>query len=380
MIAALKKKIQLNAKHLGGWRTDCKIVVFSVDDYGNVRLDSKEAREKMNAAGLKVKNRFDAFDTLETREDMEMLFEVLESVKDRAGRPAVFTPFSVPCNIDFEKVADNGYSSYEYEYLTDTFRKKENNDPEAYRGAWECWKEGIQRGIFLPQFHGREHLNLKVFEEKLAGNDHSVLTALKNRSYTSISGSGCDSVSTLAAFDFDKFEETARFDELIHDGLNAFEEVFGYRAEHFMAPAGREHPVTHKALYENGIRYIDTPLIKREHQGNGNYKKVFNYTGKTNRLGQTFLVRNVVFEPVEKRGLNWVDFAEKQIEAAFRWKKPAIISSHRVNFCGHIDPGNRKKGLEALKSLLNRIITRWPDVEFMAANELGKLVEKEKGA
>jgi hypothetical protein len=46
-----------------------------------------------------------------------------------------------------------------------------------------------------------------------------------------------------------------------------------------------------------------------------------------------------------------------------------------VNYCGHIDEKNRKTGLMALKLLLKNITERWPDVEFMAANELGVLVD-----
>ena len=117
-------------------------------------------------------------------------------------------------------------------------------------------------------------------------------------------------------------------------------------------------------------------MIKNEHQGKGKYKKEYNYTGKTNKHGQKILVRNIVFEPTDERGFDWVDYSMKQVEAAFRWRRPAIISSHRVNFCGHIDPENRKEGIGKLKNLLAAITERWPDVEFMAANELGKLIEK----
>jgi hypothetical protein len=105
---------------------------------------------------------------------------------------------------------------------------------------------------------------------------------------------------------------------------------------------------------------------------------VFNYTGKNSREQQHFIVRNVVFEPIDPRGFNWVNHAIRQIEAAFRWNRPAIISSHRVNFCGHIDPENREKGLSALRELLKQITERWPEVEFMAANELGDLVSGRK--
>lgn len=371
-----KDKFILNAKNLIGWNTKRKILVISVDDYGNVRLNSKEARERMDREGLKVYNRFDAFDTLETRDDLEALYEVLSSVKDKHGESAVFTTFAMPCNIDFEKMAETEYSEYHYELLPETFQKLSTEQPAAYRGAWKMLQEGIQRGLMVPLFHGREHLNLKVLKEKLAARDHEVITALKNRSYTSISSSGYPSISLMAAFDFWDFEENKQFEKIIRDGLDAFEMVYGYRANHFNPPGGREHPVIHKALKENGINYIDTPLLKREHQGDGKYKRVFNYTGKTNDLNQIYMVRNVVFEPTEDRHLDWVSYSLRQIEAAFRWNRPAIISSHRVNFCGHIDEKNREKGLNALQSLLQKITERWPEVEFMAANELGSLISK----
>lgn len=374
MISNLKRKFLLNAKNIAGWRTGRKIVVISVDDYGNVRLDSKEARETMNRAGLKIHSRFDAYDTMETKDDLEALFEVLASVKDKNGRPAVFTTFAMPCNINFEKMAEDDYSEYHYELLPETFDKLSGQQPGAYSGAWELLKDGITNGFMMPQFHGREHLNLNVFEEKLKKRDSEVLTALKNRSYTSISNSGFPNTSVTAAFDFEERSENKKYEEIIFDGLNAFEKVYGYRASHFTPPVYSIHQDLFPVLKENGIHYIDTALIKNEHQGNGKYRKRFNYTGKRNKSGQIFIVRNVVFEPTEDRGVDWVSYTMKQIEAAFRWNRPAIISSHRVNFCGHIDEKNRKRGLEELQKLLQNIVQKWPDVEFMAANELGDLV------
>ena len=156
-----------NLKNIYGWKTNRKIVVISVDDYGNVRVDSKEARIHMNNDGLKVKSRFDSYDTLETREDLELLFETLSSVTDATGRHAVFTPFALSCNIDFEKMASEDYEHYHYELLPDTYVKLAQQQPKAYEGTWKLWQEGINKGFMKPEFHGREHFNLKVFEEKL---------------------------------------------------------------------------------------------------------------------------------------------------------------------------------------------------------------------
>jgi hypothetical protein len=373
-MSALRSIVLSNLKNIIGWKTDKKIVVLSVDDYGNVRTDSRQALERMEQEGVIPLSRFDLLDTLETTTDLEMLYDALTSVKDINGRHAVLSPFAMPCNINFEKMAENGYSEYIYELLPQTYSKLTDMQPKAYRGAWDLWREGLDKGLLVPQFHGREHFNLKVFEEKLKHKDHEVLTALKNRSYSCISSSGYKTISTMAAFHFYKFEENSKHQEVIEDGLNRFEEVFEYRSEHFNPPGGREHAVLHKTLKEHGVKYIDTAMIKNEHQGDGRYKKVFNYTGKKNQDGQIIIVRNVVFEPTDDRGVQWVDFTMKQIEAAFRWRRPAFISSHRVNFGGHIDPENRKVGISKLKELLAAIVKKWPEVEFMAANEVGDLI------
>ncbi|MDX1639037.1 MAG: hypothetical protein R3281_13775 [Balneolaceae bacterium] len=371
MIDKLKKTFSLNAKNLVGWSTRRKILVISVDDYGNVRIDSRKARENMQREGIDLSNRFDTFDTLETRRDLEALYEVLTTVKDGNGRYPVFTTFAMPCNINFEKMAETGFEQYYYELLPETFRKLSQQQPGAYRGAWNLLEEGIEKGLIVPLFHGREHLNLKVFNEMLSARNNALLTALHNRSYPALDYSGYKTIAPMAAFDFWEFEENQQFEQVINSGLDAFERVYGFSPDHFNPPGGREHPVLHKILNQRGIRFIDTPMIKREHQGRGRFKTVFNYTGKTNIHGQIYLVRNVVFEPTEDRGIDWVDYALTQIEAAFRWNHPAIVSSHRVNFCGHIDEQNRRKGLESLEHLLRAVTERWPEVEFMAANELG---------
>lgn len=370
MIGNLKQDI----KNVVGWKTRRKIIVFSVDDYGNVRLASRKARKELDKAGMKVRSPFDAYDTLETREDLEMLFDSLSQFRDIHGKSPVFTSFSVPCNIDFERMAEEDYMHYRYELLPDTFEKLSAIDPPAYEGAWSLLKEGMEKGFLVPQFHGREHFNLKVFEDKLNANDPYLLTSLKNRSLTSLPATNNDDPGYTSAFGFRDFEENQSFAFILEDGLEAFHIVYGYRPVHFMPPGGNEHHVLHEISGKLGIRYIDISLIKREHQGQGKYKTRMYYTGKKSTAGITYMVRNVVFEPVEDSSMNGINLALKQIETAFRWNRPAIISSHRVNFCGHVSPENRKHGILALKELLKRITERWPDVEFMSANGLGDLI------
>ena len=370
MIKPILSSIISNLKNSIGWKTKRRIVVFSVDDYGNVRLNSAKARANMDEAGMKIYSRFDALDTLETTQDLEQLFKVLSSVKDKNGRHAVFTPFALPCNIDFEKMETENYEKFHFETLPNTYKKLATQQPQAYTGTWDLWKEGIAKGFLKPQFHGREHLNLTIFNDKLQKKDAQLLTALKNKSYTSISDDDYPTMSSMAELDFWDVKENETMKPILKEGLQLFEEVYGYRSNYFTPPVFNIHHSLFQTLKDNGIQFLDLALLRNEHQGFNKFKKSFNYIGKKTKEGLTIMVRNVVFEPTEDRGIDWVSFTMKQIETAFRWNKPAIISSHRVNFCGHIDEQNREKGLAALKYLLQEIVKKWPDVEFMAADEL----------
>lgn len=370
----MKQTILNNLKNIPGWSTKRKLVVFSVDDFGNVRLDSKQARLNMDKAGMKILKRFDAYDALETREDLELLYDSLKSVKDKNGRHAVFTPYTVPCNINFEEIARKDFKQYEYELLPETFKKLASKYPAAYNGTWELWQQGIKEGLMAPQFHGREHLNLKIFEEKLSQKDKELLTALENRSYTSISKSEYSTIGYTEAFAFSDLKDVEMFPEIISTGLKEFENVFKYPATVFTPPAHQFPKSLEVNLSEFGFKAIDKSFMFNRHLGSGKYRKEFNFLKFNKNLNLSTLVRNVVFEPIDERGFDWVNFSLKQIEAAFRWNKPANISSHRLNFSGFISPANRQKSISDLKELLKKIVVQWPEVEFISADQLADLV------
>lgn len=99
--------------------------------------------------------------------------------------------------------------------------------------------------------------------------------------------------------------------------------------------------------------------------------------GTRNKFGQYFLVRNCFFEPSLSKTSDPVGECLKRINIAFRWHKPAIISSHRINYMGSLVEKNRSDNLKLLKDLLESIIKTWPDVEFMTSDELGELINSE---
>ena len=66
----------------------------------------------------------------------------------------------------------------------------------------------------------------------------------------------------------------------------------------------------------------------------------------------------------------------KRIGIAFKWGKAANICAHRLNFIGSIDCTNTDRNLPEFKRLLQEIVKRWPDVEFISSDQLGEIIEK----
>jgi hypothetical protein len=364
-----------NLKNILGWHTTEKLVIFAVDDYGNVRLDSKRARDNMVASGLALHGRFDLLDAMETRQDLEALLETLSSFTDSRSRHAVFTPFALSANPDFEAMAQRD-QGYQYEPLTRTFERLAVDQPEAYEGAWALWREGIRSGLLKPQFHGREHLNVEVLERKLKVGDRALRINIENRSMAGLGDEpSLPGVGFTHGFGLWERSEIERHRVIIADGLKLFEQIFGFRSQTFTPPAQMLHPDLYLFVESQGVRAIDKPLHCVRRLDRERTVREFNALGRQRGQGHVSLVRNVVFEPTNDRAFDAVGLALAQVAAAFRWRKPAIISSHRVNFCGHIEEDNRSFGQNALRSLLQGILTRWPDAQFISGDELVERID-----
>lgn len=372
---SIKRFIFDQVKSIPGWRSRQKLVIFNVDDYGNVRVASRLAYVSLVNAGLKLEGRFDRFDALETREDLAALLEVLDSVRDSTGHAAVFTPYALSANPDFAAMRQN-LDMYCYEDLPSTLERLAAEDPSAYHGAWALWQEGIDKGFLRPQFHGREHLNLRLLKRKLAQRDQDLMANLENNSMAGLRDDpSLPGVGFTHAFGLADQVDTQQHKEILSDGLALFARVFGRRAQSFTPPAQRLHPDLDAFMETLGISAIDKPLYTVRRFDRNKTRREVNFLGRKRGQNHVTLVRNVVFEPNLHPGKDEVARALSQIEAAFRWGKPAMISSHRVNFCGHIDPSNRQAGLAALKRLLQAIVRRWPDVEFLGAGDLAQRIE-----
>lgn len=378
MFNGLEKKISHNLLNIPGWRTKRRIIVIESDDWGSVRMASKEAFLKLKSKGYPVDQcAYNSFDSLESEEDITGLFEVLSTVKDKNGSAAKLTANSVVANPDFSKIAESGYTEYFYEPFTETYKRY-----PKHSNSFQIFSQGIDAGVVYPQFHGREHVNVVRWMRSLQEHNQSSLDAFGLRMFSMHQpfdpGNKNEFMDSL---DYDSTENEVKIEGIVTDGLNLFKRIWGYQSKSFIASCYIWHSSLEKTLADEGVKYIQGMVIQNEpiaEPGTFKYQKRYHYQGQKNKLGQRYLIRNAFFEPAQNPGFDWSGDCLNRISIAFSWNKPAIISSHRLNFIGFIDAKNRERNLPLFATLLKEIVNRWPDVEFMSSDQLGDLMNSEE--
>lgn len=363
-----------NISNIPGWSTCRKIVVIESDDWGSVRMSSREAFERLKKAGIdESNNHYNLYDALECNDDLTFLFETLCRYKDKTGRHPVMTGVNIVANPDLKKIKADGFKKYYFEPFTETLKRY-----PSHNKVYDLYKIGIDERLFFPIFHGREHLNVQRWMSALQFG-HKTTHLAFNQGVTGVyCGVNGEQVPNYqAAFDIDSSCDIEPLKNVIDTGLDLFEHIFGYKSRYFVPTNGPFNNELEAILHEKGVCFINSAKIQNEPLGNGDFKRNFRYLGKKNKFGQVYITRNCFFEPSSMEypaNTDWVGNCLKEIESAFRWRKPAVISTHRVNYAGFLYPENRKNGLTKLEELLSGMLKKWPEIEFMTSVELGDLM------
>ena len=351
-----------------GKKVHQKIVIFESDDWGSNRIASKEDYEKLIKEGILTDNCsvYDKCDTIARPKDLELLFEVLSSVKDSEGHNAIITPFFTPVNPDFDKIRNSNYTVYYYETFLQTLAKQGLD-----REVLNLWKQGIDSNLIDIEYHGREHLCVPLWMQYLQGGKGK--EAFKYHFYTIH--------DNFLPHVVDAFRPTLYFNDedqklflgkTISEGLDILNETLNAKPFVFAPANGVSHSFFDEILAQKGIILIHNSK-RFEPDGHGGGMTV-NIRSMKNEFGQFYYNRNCLFEPVQV-SYDPVDFCLAQIEGAFNWHKAAIISTHRVNYIGSIIPKNRELGLSQLERLLKAIIVKWPDVVFKSSKDYAKMIK-----
>lgn len=368
---AIRRAALLSWANFHSWSTEGKYIVIESDDWGGIRTASPEAYQAMLKAGDNLDRfPFTRYDALASEDDLELLFDLLSGFTDMNGNHPVFTANCSMANPDFNKIRESGFSTYFYEPFTETFKKY-----QQHSNCFALWQQAMSHGLFFPQLHGREHLNVSRWLRDLHQEDKDLRLAFDHQMISGGKSFGPDNqFAYLDAFNYGPGNDRL-IDGIVSEGAQLFHSLMGYQSRSFVPACYVWNHSLEKALARHGIEYIQSSvqLVPTE-RGYGQFDEITHRAGERNQFQQVYLVRNCIFEPSLGYGSNAVDFCMAQIRNAFLWKTPATICSHRVNYVGYIDQSNRDRNLPLLKLLLTRILECWPEVQFITSVDLGSMI------
>lgn len=370
-----KAKISNTLFNIFSRKLDKKLLVIESDDWGSIRVSSRENRDALLKLGYAVKsNPYQMFDGLETDMDIQVLGDTLQSYKNSKVAHPIFTLNNSTSNPDFEAIKENKFEAFFREAFNKTYFRHDDS-----KRVVDLIRQGEGEGLFNVQFHGAEHLHSKRWMSALKKNSQLEKEAFEHGVFSpAVSHVKGYSMEYMDALDYDSAEEVGNQKMYLEKGVGIFKEVWGKSPQSFIAPCYRWSNALEPKLRDLGIRYIQgqrAQLHPKDKPGYGQ-RKIYHYTGQRNKHGQIYTVRNVMFEPSLHGASKALDIAKRQIDHAFRWKIPAIVSSHRINYTSRIEVKNRDTGIQALNDLLSWVTKTYPEVEFHSSESLGKILEK----
>ena len=357
-------------KFLPGPKLSKKILIFESDDWGSIRVENSSTFSKLKKIGFGVdKDPYCIYDNLANHSDLNALFNLLLDFKDELGNSPTITANVIVANPDFTKIKETDYQEYHYETIDKTFSKRSET-----QNSLLLWQKGIAEGVFYPQFHGREHLNVNAWLQALRDNREDILQAFDLEVFgIPISFKIGNRNDFMAAFDFSDKTEVKVHNGVLTDGLNMFHKLFGYKSESFIAPCYTWSRSHEKLLSDHGVKILQGISVQKHPRGDQKrYRMKYHYFAQKNKLGQLYNIRNAFFEPSLESQIN-IDIVEKclsQIRIAFKYNKPAVVGVHRLNFIGSRDISNRDQNLRLFKLLLQRVQVEFPDVHFAKTTDL----------
>jgi hypothetical protein len=354
------------------WRCPDKILVIESDDWGSLRTSTAEAYAELASCGYQMQRSCYSVDALESDGDLNELFDVLDQFKDARGYPACITGNMVLANPDFAAIRENEFSCYVHEPVEATLQSSPGRG-----GVARLWREGMAKRLFRPQFHAREHVRwwewlsalrrgspeaLRTFDLNMCG----VPLAVSKERQSFFQPIHVDHPAPPGG--------SADSAEMIAQGLQLFHGQFGFRSLSTIAPNCAWTDDTESVWAQNGVRYIQGGYLQLVVTAAGTASRA-HYLGQRSNYHGWYLVRNCTFEPSKAAGEDYWMNCLAQIAQAFRFKIPAIVCSHRVNYVGSIAQPNRNRGLGQLRRLLEQVRAKWPDVHFLSSAELGYMIE-----
>lgn len=337
-------------------------VAIQSDDWGSIRVPSNESRISLaKNRTIDTRSPYALFDTLVNADDLNSTFNLLSEFRDVYGRSPIITANTIMANPDFRRIRESGYEKYFYTPLQDVFNQYNNSR------ALELWSIGHSEGYFIPQFHGREHVNVLAWLSQLRRGHKGVLEAFDHGIFgLNFSDLNLKKPNFQAAWDLENDEDEDFVIDSIRDGYRMFTNYFGYDSLTAIAPSYTWTDNMEKELKRLGVRAMQSLLIQKIPVTTSRYyKKKYHLIQSKN-----YQIRKIFFEPSIYGESFSLDEVLRRISIEQKMGRPAIISSHRLNYAGGLCVKNRDRTLFLLRELISSILKYWPNVEFVSSPDL----------
>lgn len=348
-----------------------KYVVLESDDWGSIRTSSVKAVEALRKMGSPVdRSPYARIDALECDDDLLALYDVLGKHRGSDGKPAKFTFNNIMGNPDFDRIRESGYSQYHWEPFERTLQRY-----PAHGQVMQLYRQGMAAGLVQVQFHGKDHVNVDRWMKDLREDAGLARKALELGVFSFPFHEPPRKFwnEYMDAFGMDHMDELESKRKVLREGLEIFRQFWGFRSRSVIAPCYVWHSSLEKEMAAAGVDTIQGITYQFEPAEGSEQVQKYHYLGQKNAYGMQYFVRNASFEPFVDNAPDWEKRCLDKISMAFMFRKPAIISTHRANFAGFLDPANRKTNLARLDTLLAEILKRWPEVRFVSTDELAEI-------
>jgi len=326
-----------------------KYILIESDDWGMERAPSNNSIEWMKKKFGEDKLTRWSTDSLETTEDLNLLYELLESYKSKFEFPPVITSNFITYNID--------YSDTENLIFTPMSKRLNHNSCDLK----DLYKKGIEEKYIFPQLHGFSHYNINELEKYFGTKEGREAAGEKFLAAKS-------TIRGNLSFLQGELSEIHTLANKLKDAADEFNNFFGFYSRTIIPPT-----YIFDSSLINTLKNNSVGLIQSSNRLQTTKKSDYRIPFFQKRKGLYWSVRNARLDPHPDYKF-YSDQCIDTIGKIFENKSPAVIDFHRVNFAGKFAPGYRERTLKELKDLFDGIHKRWPDAKFIHTQKLNDIL------
>lgn len=290
------------------------------------------------------------------------LAALLQRIRDRNGRPAVMTLGIVLEVPDGARIAASRFTEYHALTLAD----------ERFEAVRMAMQVGIAAGVFAPQLHGQCHYwpaaLLAAAQKDIAVRDW---LAAPEPAATEALPSPLQSRWVDASDLPSRTLPVAAIEQAVAAETAMYRAVLGRLPQVAVATTFIWSEAVEAAWAQSGIDVVITPGQRatcRDAAGRPGCVDASMLSGERSRAGQTYLVRDVYFEPTLGHAPQRL---ADGLKTRTRQGRACLVETHRFNFLQAADAS-----LAALEAGLNAALAACPHVRFLTPLELAHAIEK----